>query len=297
MSILKRIIPLLQFTAGQRTHILERMRQVAVERDLDEMLPLLDRAIAHERDAQYLENRWGGKTVRARYADELIEVDGIVDQLLAGIRDIARGHALGLPAHHPVAMMCDGFLAELFPNGLAAVTSLPYIDQVLAVEVMLRRLDDDLADAVRRLGLEENRERLRERTAEYRRLVNEGRRDVRFAEVREARRRGQELLRAVIAMAIGRFPDIDDPAQVEARDALLQPLLLQLDQTRERGRRRRRKGTGADPETADPTSEPASGARDDAPGEDDNPVPDDIIDELIDAADRLTESSDIPATR
>ena len=240
MTVLKRLIPLLQFTTGQRLRLLRRLRAVVVELGLLQFLPQIDRAIAHELFTQGLENQWAGHTSRALYADPLGEIDTIVDRLLAGIRGIVRGQAQGLPAHDPVAVMCEDFQAEVFPNGLNAIISLPYVEQVAAVEVILGKLQGELADAVRQLGLEAKRDQLIELNAEYQRLIHEGRREVRFADVREGRRRGQELLREIAATILAQFHDSTDPAQVDAREALLNPLIVQLDETTARTRAIRR---------------------------------------------------------
>lgn len=262
MAIMKQVIPLMQFSTGQRLRILHRLRELAGERGFGEILPLIDRAIEHEQRTRALENHWAGRTGRSLYADQVVDIDGIVDQLLGGIRDIARGHARGLPAYDPVTRMCEHFLTEVFPNGLQAIVSLPYVDQVAAVEVIVGKLNGELADTVRQLGLEQKRDRLAELTVEYRRLVDEGRRDLRFADIREARERGQQLLREVIVVVLGRFHDSTDPDQLAVREALLAPLLVQLDETRARARARRRNRID-EPDPNGPGEAPAGDVDDD----------------------------------
>ena len=274
MTILKQLIPLMQFSTGQRLRILHRLRQRALEHGFRELLPLIDRAIEREQRTQALENNWPGRSMRSPYTDQVVDIDAIVDQLLGGLRDVARGHIRGLPADDPMAVMCEHFLTEVFPNGLQAVVSLPFVDQVAAVEVIVGKLGGELADTVRALGLEQKRERLAELTVEYRRLVDEIRSEMRFTDIREARALGHELLRQIIVMVLGRFHDAADPDHLAARDALLAPLIIQLDETRARARARRRN-------RADESDASGPGDSGDDLGDDD----------LVDAADDLGETT------
>ena len=243
MTVLKRAIPLMQFTTGQRVRILRRMRQVALERGLRDLLPVIDEALRHELAAQELDNQWTGYK-RARYGGQIKDIDAIVDQLLAGLRDMAQARMRGLPVHDPIVAMCEHFLAQVFPNGLVAIVSMSYVDQVSAVEAIIQRLTGDLADTVRQLGMEDQRDRLIELNAEYRRLIDEGRQDVRYVEVQAARERGQQQLREVVAAVLGSFRDSTDVHHVATREALLAPLMIQFDETRAIAKARRRNGAG-----------------------------------------------------
>ncbi|MEM9493461.1 MAG: DUF6261 family protein, partial [Myxococcota bacterium] len=187
-----------------------------------------------------LEHRWAGGDGQRDYETALTGVDGRADQMLSGIRDIAVGQARGLPVHHPTAHTVARFLSAVFPHGVAAITALTYADQVIAVEVILAKLTGELSEDVAALGLSAKVAQLTALNTEYRRLVNSGKDGMAFRDVRAARERGQELLREVVALILGRYFDSTDRGHLAARERLLAPLDQELEIVRARARARRR---------------------------------------------------------
>ena len=263
-KLLHQLIPILRLSSGQRFLIYNRMAPLAQELGQARLLAHLDLASAHEQVTRELENRWNAATTRV-FGDQVAEIDSLVDLTLSGIRDIAVGQAKGLPAHHPVAARVDEFLTEVFPHGVRAITALPYVDQVMAVEVIVGKLNNGLASSARQLGLSDKVEQLTALTAEYRRLVDVGRSDVGFAEVREARDVGHDYMREIVAIVVGTYFDSRNDEHVKARESLLEPLVdqLALQQQKTRARRRGSAGQPAEPvdsvadnsDTIEPTPE------------------------------------------
>ena len=282
-TVLNILIAILQFTAGQRFWIYERMRPIAVALGLPFLVRHIDRASAHEERLRDLENKWSGEGTRTLYSPQVTEVDGLVDQTLTAIRDIVVSQSRGLEPTDPIAVSADAFLAEIFPNGVQAVTNLPYIDQVLAVEIILGKLQNALAGAVTELGLSTRVRRLTELNAEYRRLINLDHGKVEYSEIQEGRQLGQRYLREIIAMVLGTFFDSDDPVHVSNREELLAPVMAQLEIQRARARARRR-GNGGSSDAGDELVGAGEEASDD--------VVDDVADDT--AAGDTAESADSP---
>lgn len=257
MKIMQRIMPLMQFSTGRRIVAYRRVKTLAESRNLTDLVRHIERALEHEHKTRELENHWSALQRQGVYANRVKEIDGAVDQMLSGIRDIVTGQARGLPAHEPMVQMVEHFMAEIFPFGVGAVTSLPYRDQIAAVEVILAKMQNGLSPAVRELGLSAKLRHLVDLTAEYRRLVDLGRTDVDFAAVREARERGQAFLREIIAIILGRFFDSENRNHLQSREELLAPVIEQLDELHVQARARRSGPVRNSDEPVEPGDEPS----------------------------------------
>ena len=102
-----------------------QLRPLASQHRLVELLSHLDRAIAHDLHTRGLENHWSSSGRRPVYNTRLAELDETADQLIGGMCDVAKGRTRGLPASDSVVQAAQRFIAEIFPNGLQAVVSLP----------------------------------------------------------------------------------------------------------------------------------------------------------------------------
>ncbi len=239
MNTLEQILPMLQFTTGRRIMVYDRLEPIAHTYNDTTLVEHIGKARYHDRDTRALENHWSNRNSRSPYPQELIELDNTVDNVLTAIRDIAQAQAAGYSSEVPIVEQVDEFLTELYPYGVAAVTSLPFVDQVAAVEAMVDKMQNGLQSTVETLGLQAKLSQLSTLIAEYRDLVNEGSSVVNFTDVRAARSRGQLYLREIIAIIIGHYYNSEDPAHNQARDALLAPILEQLDELRRITRSRR----------------------------------------------------------
>lgn len=123
------------------------------------------------------------------------------------------------------------------------------MEQLVLLEDMVRRLQGPLAPAAQALGLTRLAERLARLTREYRAALESKDRasKLRFADVSAARAQGQAYLLEIMAVILGAFPGSDDPAHIEARGALLGPVLEQNEamRTYQRARGSRRKAAPA----------------------------------------------------
>jgi hypothetical protein len=248
MVALSSYFSVVRTSPGQRISAYNQMRPIAERQGLLPLVRHVDRARVHDIDLRQLEARWAAQQKgEGLYPPELQVTDVLSDHTLTGIRDVAMGQIRGLPPGAPLRSKVELFLDDVFPGGVIATTSLRYVDQILAMEVIVTKLEGEHKDMVEELGLQKVRY-LAELTAAYRRDVAAGNKPLEFAEVRARRDRGHELLLEVIALATGTYYDGDNPDHIRKREELLAPIRKQLDITHAHLRARR---GNRPPETTD----------------------------------------------
>jgi hypothetical protein len=253
-TTLKNLIKLAPSTPGRRILALRKMRAEAVALDLPHIVELADKAIAHDMETRGLDMRWlAERTIRSPHAAAMPAIEALADQLLTGLRDGARLHALGADGATLVAV--DSFIATVFPAGVFAVTSLPYVDEAAELERIVTMLHGPLAPQVIRFGLGRLVERLAVVSARYREALHPGAK-LDFATVRAAREQGQLYLLQIVAMIMGTFP-LDTPEHVDGRRRLLGSIMEQ-DAAIRAYRRGRRAVPDMDPDTGDIEIVPAA---------------------------------------
>jgi hypothetical protein len=253
-TTLRELIKLAASTPGRRILALRKMRNEAVALDLPRIVVLTDMAVAHDMETRGLDMRWlGARSARSAHAASMPAIDGLADQLLTGVRDGARLYALG--AGSTVTVEVDAFIDEVFPAGVHAVTSLPYVEEAVEIERILGMLQGPLALQVARFGLARLVQRLAAVSAQYHEALHiEEKLD--FTTVRAARDQGQLYLLQIVAMIIGTFP-LETPEHVDARGRLLAPILEQ-DAAVRAYRRGRRSVPDMDPDTGEIDELPAA---------------------------------------
>lgn len=168
----RKLLDLARLTAGRRIWALQQMRQVAESRGISLLIGRIDEAIAHDRYTVSLDSRLGSTPRNRLYSPRVTELRRLSNRTLTGIRDIALGHAKGRAADDSRTVMVKQFLREAFPGGVGAITSLPYADQVAALEDILEGLHGQLVPAVAALGLSAQVEHLAELTGAFRTAIN-----------------------------------------------------------------------------------------------------------------------------
>jgi hypothetical protein len=234
-------------STGRRLFVLAQMRAATPGIvGNDDVVARIDEATAHDEQTRDLEVLWGG--VRAGNMDYKVvkSIDRRLDKAITAVRDGAEVQTQGAAPDDPIHEIVDTFLKTAMPEGVFAITSLPYVDQLSATEKLLATLQVPLAGTVTELGLGRQVGRIAEILPEYRAgLHGTGELAVTFAPVRDARQRGQRYLRELVAMILGRYNRDEDPAHREARTRLLTPLWKQVQAAR--ALRARRNGNGAEP--------------------------------------------------
>lgn len=256
MIILNEWYSLVRFSSGHRISVYNQIRPLAEERSHATLLRHIDRAKAHDMHTCELETRWEATSGRNQYPEELIAIDNLVDRTLTGTRDVAVAQIKGLPAGHPLTDRVERFLHDVFPAGVGAITSLPFIEQVAATEIIVAKMQTEHAALVRELGLAGKVAYLAELTAAYRDQVDNAPRPVDFATVNAARERGHAYLLEIISIILGTYHDEDEPEHAAAREELLAPIQAHEKTIRAELRARRARGSAAadhEPASAEPT--------------------------------------------
>jgi hypothetical protein len=184
-------------------------------------------------------------------------VDRMVAKALTALRQAALVQTAGAPRGDAIHGEVQDFLRAILPAGVFAVATLPQVDELSALEQIVAKLEDPLADTVVSLGLGRQATRVAELARAYREaLYAREQPRVKYREVQAARQQGQEYLLEAIAMILGRYYKSRDPEHMAARAALLAPNAQQSAAIRAY-RRSRRSLRAVDPDTGAETDTPS----------------------------------------
>jgi hypothetical protein len=226
---LESIFNLYQFPTGRRLFALKLVRAQAEIQSFDKLVKHCDAAITHDITTQSLERRWAGESPSDSTNPEAQRIDILVDRTLGAIRDHAVAQATGAPDNDPIHATVEAFLKNVFPTSVYAITTLPFVEELETVDVIVKSFQDELAPVVQELNLQRHATRLANLAKDYRKaleapppsLLNWGR-------VRAARAEGQGLLLEAIAIILGKRHGRSAEATA-ARLLLLAPILHQND--------------------------------------------------------------------
>lgn len=236
------LFPYLQmrrFPPGRRVFTLEQMRVVAEEHS-PSLLPLIDKAIAHDRHTLKLEGLWSrtrGDTSTSR--GEATVIDAKIDRTLGAMESIAKGQQVG-PKDDAVAEAATKFIKAVFPLGVQAVTQKPFEEQLGALRTLLDLFDDELAEPVKLIGVDRHVTQLRPLVEQFgQELALSKTPHVTWDVVSAAQREGQELLAEVVVVVLGTHHE-RTPETTAIREELLAEYNRQDALLREAFRRQRR---------------------------------------------------------
>jgi hypothetical protein len=224
---LESIFNLYQFPTGRRLFALKLVRAHAENENFDKLVKHCDAAIIHDVATQTLERRWAGDSLASDSNPEAQRIDILVDRTLGAIRDHAVAQAAGAPENDPIHSTVADFLKKVFPANVYAITTLPYVEELEAVDGIVNLFQNELAPVVQELNLQRHTARLANLANDYRKaleapppsLLDWGR-------VRAARAEGQGLLLEAVAIIIGKRHGRSANAAA-ARLELLGPILRQ----------------------------------------------------------------------
>lgn len=243
---------LYEFSTGRRQFAMRQVHEQATQRGLADIAAHAALALEHDRQTRALDARWAARGVRPALVNEAAvqQIDVLVDRALSALRAGAEAQADVARPGDGIAQKVAQFLRAVFPLGVVHVTSMAYVEELEAVEGILEKLKGELQPLVGELGLTRQAARLEELAGEYRAALQASKGpDLSFDTVRAARARGQQFMLEAVAMIAGRFPS-GSAGDVEARTALLGPILRQNEEIR-RYLRSRRKVEDVNPETGD----------------------------------------------
>lgn len=224
---LESLISLYAFTTGRRLFALRNVRAAAHTQGFTELVKHCDTAIAHDLKTREIERRWAGEPAAGGGNPEAQRLDALVDKTLTAIRDHTVAQTQGAPSADPIHAEAEALLKRIFPAGLAAVTSLPYIDELAAVDDIVTLFKGELASAVKDFGLVRLAKRLSDLAGDYRDALESPPPSLLdWGKVRAARSEGQGLLLEAVAIILGKHHQRSAEG-VAARMALLGPILQQ----------------------------------------------------------------------
>lgn len=262
---LESLIGLYQFTTGRLLFGISQVRAAAQAQGFTELVKHCDVTLAHAEATRELERRWAGEPADTGTNPEAQRIDALVDGCLGAIRDHAVAQTKSAPPDDPIHEQVDSFVKTVFPGrNVHAVTSLAYVEELAAVDDIVKLLQGDLAPAVKDLGLGRLAKRLADLAQQYREALEAPPESlVQWGRVRAARAEGQGLLLEAVAIILGKHHQ-RTPEGTEQRLSLLRPILKQNDQIGDY-LRARRAVHDVDPTTGQDTPG--------APGSGEGPVP------------------------
>lgn len=239
-------------TTGRRLFAHRQVRAIAQKQGFTELVKHCDIAIAHDLGARKVERRWESEPSPAATASNPTaqRIDNLIDGILGAIRDTAVAQTRGTQADDPIHGEVNAFVTRLFPVNVHAVTSLPYVEELAAVDDILKLLKGELAPAVKEFGLGRLVKRLADLAGQYREALESPPPSViQWGHVRAARNEGHGLLLETVSIIIGKHHK-RTPEGTTARQALLAPVLKQNDEIGQH-LRARRTVTDVNPETGE----------------------------------------------
>lgn len=253
------------FSTGRRLLAMQQVQKAALTAGFTALVDHCSTAIAHDRATRDLEARWAGQKGAPQFSPEAKQIDILVDAALGALRDGIDVQARVSAPDDPLGAVAVHLGQELFPKGVAAITTLPYVDELGELDRILRRLQDQASTkTVNDLGLTRHVARLVTLEKQYRNAIEGPGDKVAFSAVKDARSTGQSLMLQAVALILGKHPS-DDAADRAARTTLLGPVLKQNEAIREY-LRTRRAVEDIDPDTGEvepspaPTAPPAATA-------------------------------------
>lgn len=227
------------FSTGRRLFALTEVQKLAGESGHVALGAHCAAAITHDRDTLQKEAKWSNDKSASQYAPEAKQTDIVMDVALGALRDSLEADARDAAPGDALGEAAAKLLHILFPQGLAAVTNAPFVDQLAEVQRIIACLQSaEWASVVNDLSLGRRLTRLVELEKRYASAIALTTKNISFAEVKDARTKGQQLMLQVVAMILGLFPSDNGP-DTAARAKLLGPILRQNELIRAYMRSRR----------------------------------------------------------
>lgn len=252
------------FSTGRRLFALTEVQKLALDSGHAALGTHCAAAIAHDRDTLQKEALWSNDKSASQYAPEAKQIDIVMDVALGALRDSLEADGRDAAPGDVLGEAATKLLYVLFPQGLAAVTNAPFVDQLAEVQRIIACLQSaECASVVSDLGLGRRLARLVELEKRYALAIAQTTKTISFAEVKDARTKGQQLMLQAVAMILGLYPSESD-TDTAARAKLLGPVLRQNELIRAY-MRSRRTVDDVDPDTGTVVSTPGTTPPEPAP--------------------------------
>lgn len=221
------LFTLYTFTTGRAHFGLRAVGRAAEAQGFTELRAHCDAALAHIDVTRALERRWTTEPTNRGTNPAAAARAPLLDAAVGALRDAAVAQTKGAAPDDPIFAEVSGFLAKALPNGVHAITSLPYVEKLAAIDDLLELLQGPLAADVQGLAVGRVATRLAERAEEFREALEAPPASVlAFDRVRAARARCQSMLLGAVCIIVGKHHE-DTEAGTADRLALLAPILEQ----------------------------------------------------------------------
>ena len=254
-TLLASLLTFYAFSTGRRLFALQEVKKLAVAETFTTLASHCDIAIEHDLATRVTEARWAGRKTGAQYSPLAKQLDISIDTAISALHDGLESEAKNSAPDDPLGQQAETLRQTLYPNGIAGVTALNYIDELAEVERILRTVKSaEWAPVITTLGLSRRVARIETLEPQYRSAVADPANTLAFVEVKAARTRGQSLMLQAVAIILGKYPS-DSDADLAARGKLLAPILRQNDAIRDY-LRARRPVVDINPDTGEPEATP-----------------------------------------
>jgi len=250
---LHELIAIARLRSGRRVVLYQRWKAILIDLGFAAIQAYLERALAHDQVTRDLESQWAAKSSRRQYRADMPALDGRADQILFSLFRVLQAQTAGLADTDPLVVRARQLEQALFPAGVHAITRLAYVDQAVAMEVIVAKLRGPFAGHVTDLALDLLVDRLADVVIEYRQAMDDGNDPLLFAEVQAAHTRGLAYVVEILVLYMAQFHDSDNPDHLAARARFMAPLMEQDRLTRAATRARRSRNSGeSEPEATEP---------------------------------------------
>jgi hypothetical protein len=238
-----------RFSPGRALWAMRQVQQRALVMNKAEIVALASIGMGLAQEALDLLLRVQGSRT-AQYPPEAAAADNLVDHGVAGVDGYLDVQARMYPGEARAAA-AERLRTALLPEGVAAITRLPYAEQHGAVSALLARATDPAlaADITALPEMSSLFARLTSFNDQYGTVLAQVLPRTTRESLREAEQRCQEVLEALLGLIVGHFR-LHEPDNTAGRDHLLEPILQQNAAIRAT-RRLRRPPIDVDPETGE----------------------------------------------
>ncbi len=224
---LQPLFDLYQFTTGRLVFGIAQVRKAAEADAFAELVQHCDLTLAHVATTREIERRWAEEPTGEAKNPEAQRLDVLVDGALGAIRDHAVAQTRGCADDDPIHQQVATFVSAVFPVSVHAVTSLSHVEELAAVDDIVKLFQGPLAPSVADLGLQRLSKRLADLSKQYRTALDNPPESVtQWGKVRAARAECPGLLLETVCIIVGKSHQ-RTPEGTAKRLALLGPILKQ----------------------------------------------------------------------